>query len=73
MKAKSGRSPDLIFHGFGTALAGMGQLLDDLVASLLEVCFSMDFEEDPWLRHRGQVRVIPAFWPYYNNISWTLN
>ena len=39
MKARSGRSPDSIFHGFGTALGGMGQLLDDLVASFLEVSF----------------------------------
>ena len=44
------RCPGSIFHGFVTALGGMEELLDDIVASLLEVGFSMDFEEDPWLR-----------------------
>ena len=34
----------------------MMEFLDDIVASLVEVCFSMDFEEDPWLRQWGQVR-----------------
>ena len=63
MKARSWRSQDSIFLGFVTALGGMEELLDDIVASLLEVGFSIDLEEDPWLRHRGQVRVIPAFWP----------
>ena len=64
IKTRSGRSQDSIFHEFVTVLGGMEELLDDIVASLLEVGFSMDFEEDPWLRHRGQVRVIPGFWPY---------
>ncbi len=27
------------FHGFGMTLGGIGELLDDLVASLLEACF----------------------------------
>ena len=45
------------FHEFVTVLGGMEGLLDDIVASLLEVGFSMDFEEDPGLRQRGQVRV----------------
>ena len=44
------RCPGSIFHGFVTALGGMEELLDDIVASLLEVGFSMDFEEDPGLR-----------------------
>ena len=52
MKTRSGRSQDSIFRGFVIALGGMEELLDDIVASLLEVGFSMDFEEDPWLRHR---------------------
>ena len=51
------RCPGSISHGFVTALGGMEELLDDIVASLLEVGFSMDFEEDPGLRQRGQVRV----------------
>ena len=42
--------PGSIFHEFVTALGGMEELLDDIVASLLEVGFSMDFEEDLWLR-----------------------
>ena len=46
------------------------EFLDDIVASLLEVGFSMDFEEDPWPRHRGQVRVIPAFWLYITTSVW---
>ena len=53
MKTRSGRSQDSIFHGFVTALGGMEELLDDIVASLLEAGFSMDFEEVPWLRARG--------------------
>ena len=61
MKTRSGRSQDSNFHEFVTVLEGMEGLLDDSVASLLEVGFSRDFEEEPWLRHRGQVRVIPAF------------
>ena len=69
MKARSGRSPDSIFHGFWTALGGMEELRDDIVASLLEVGFSMDFEEVPWLRHRGPERVIPWFLAVHNNIS----
>ena len=44
------RCPGSIFNGFVSALGGMEELLDDIVASLLEVGFSMDFEEDPWLR-----------------------
>ena len=55
------RCPGSIFHGFVTALGGMEELLDDIVASLLEVGFSMDFEEVPWLRQRGQVRVNTGF------------
>ena len=35
----------------------MGQLRDDIVASLPEVGFSMDFEEDPGLRQPGPVVV----------------
>ncbi len=69
MKTRSGRSQDSIFHGFVTALGGMEELLDDIVASLLEVGFSMDFEEVPWLRQRGQVRVIPCFLAPLTN-SW---
>ena len=61
MKTTSGRSQHSIFHGFVTTLGGIEELLDDSVASLLEVGFSMDFEEDPWLRHRGQVRHYPWF------------
>ena len=45
MKARSGRSLESIFHGFGTALGGMGQLLDDLGASFLEVGFREGFEK----------------------------
>ena len=44
-------------------MAGMEELPDDIVASLLEVGFPMDFEEDPGLRQHGQVRVIHGFWP----------
>ena len=50
MKTRSWRSQDSIFHGFVTTWGGMEELLDDIVASLLEVDFSMDFEEDPGLR-----------------------
>ena len=50
MKTKSGRSQDSNFHEFVSVLGGMEELLDDIVASLLEVGFSMDFEEVPWLR-----------------------
>ena len=50
MKTRSGRSQGSFFHGFVTALGGMEELLDDIVACLLEVGFSMDFEEVPWLR-----------------------
>ena len=64
MKTRSGRSQDSIFHEFVIVLGGMQELLDDIVASLLEVGFSMDFEEDPGLREHGQVKVIPAFWLY---------
>ena len=63
MKTTSGRSQDSIFHSFLTALGGMEELLDDIVASLLEVGFPMDFEEDPGLRQRGPEKVIPGFWP----------
>ena len=48
MKTESGRCQDLKFHEFVTVLGGMEGLLDDIVASLLEVGFSMDFEEVPW-------------------------
>ena len=58
MKTRSGRSQDSIFHEFVIVLGGMEELLDDM-SCLLEVGFSMDFEEVPWLRHRGQVRVNP--------------
>ena len=50
MKTRSGKSQDSTFHGFVTTLRGMEELLDDIVACLLEVGFSMDFEEVPWLR-----------------------
>ena len=50
MKTRSGRSQDSIFHEFVIVLGGMQELLDDIVASLLEVGFSKDFEEVPWLR-----------------------
>ena len=39
MKARSGRSPESIFHGFGTALGSMGQFLDDLGTSCLRLVF----------------------------------
>ena len=58
MKTRSWRSQDSIFLGFVTALGGMEELLDDIVATLVEVGFSMDFEEDPWLRQRGPGVVI---------------
>ena len=61
MKTRSGRSQDSNFHEFVIVLGGMDELLDDIVASLLEVGFSMDFEEDPGLRQRGQVRVKSLF------------
>ena len=61
MKTRSWRSQDSIFHGFVTTWGGMEELLDDIVASLLEVGFSMDFEEDPGLREPGQVRVMDWF------------
>ena len=55
------RCPGSIFPGFVTALGGTEELLDDIVASLLEVGFSMDFEEDPGLRQRGPEVVNPRF------------
>ena len=64
MKDRSGMSPGSIFIDFEVAFESLGQLLDDLVASLPEVGFPMDFEEDPGLRHQGPVRVIPGSWPY---------
>ena len=64
------KSLGLIFHGFVTAVGGMEELLDDIVASLLEVGFSMDFEEDPGLRQRGPEVVVPAFWPYITTSVW---
>ena len=70
MKTKSGRCQDLKFHEFVTVLGGMEGLLDDIVASLLEVGFSMDFEEVPWLRERGPERVIHGFWPYITTSVW---
>ena len=69
MKTKSWRSQDSIFLGFVTALGGMEELLDDIVATLVELGFSMDFEEDPWLRQRGLEVVIPWFLAVHNNIS----
>ena len=69
MKTKSGRCQDLKFHEFVTVLGGMEGLLDDIVASLLEVGFSMDFEEVPWLREPGPVRVITWFLALLTN-SW---
>ena len=69
MKTRSGRSQDSIFHGFVTALGGMEELLDDIVASLLEVGFSMDFEEVPWLREPGPERVNSWFLAPLTN-SW---
>ena len=44
------RFPGSIFMDSGVAFGGLEVILDDLVASLLKVGFSMDFEEDPWLR-----------------------
>ena len=64
------RCPGPIFHGFVTALGGIQELLNDTVASLLQVGFSMDFEEDPGLRQRGPEKVIPAFWPYITTSVW---
>ena len=55
------RCPGSIFPGFVTALGGTEEPLDDIVASLLEVDFSMDFEEDPGLRERPREKVIPGF------------
>ena len=69
MKTRSGRSQDSIFHEFVIVLGGMEELLDDIVASLLEVGFSMDFEEVPWLRQRGPGVVIPCFLAALTN-SW---
>ena len=43
----------MIFHGFVTALGGMMECLDDIVASLLEVGFSMDLEEHPMAEGTG--------------------
>ena len=57
------------FHEFVTVLGGMEGLLDDIVASLLEVGFPMDFEEDPGLRHRGPEKVNTWFLAVHNNIS----
>ena len=57
------------FHEFVTVLGGMEGLLDDIVASLLEVGFSMDFGEVPWLRERGRVRGYTCFLAVHNNIS----
>ena len=50
MKTRSGRSQGSFFHGFVTALEGMEELLDDIVASLLEVGFSMDWAQ---VRHQS--------------------
>ena len=36
MKTRSGRSQDSIFHEFVIVLGGMEELLDDIVACLLE-------------------------------------
>ncbi len=47
MTTRSGRSQESFFHGFVTTLRGIEEILDDIEASLLEVGFSMDFEEDP--------------------------
>ena len=69
MKTRSGRSQDSIFHEFVIVLGGMEELLDDIVASLLEVGFSMDFEEDPGLREPGPERVNPWFLAPLTN-SW---
>ena len=69
MKTRSGRSQDSIFHEFVTVLGNLEELLDDIVASLLEVGFSMDFEEVPWLRQRGPERVNPRFLAALTN-SW---
>ena len=44
------RFPGSIFMDSGVAFGGLEVILDDLVASLLDVGFSMDFEEDPGLR-----------------------
>ena len=56
METRSGRCQYLIFYGFVTSLGRMEEFLDDIVASLLEVGFSIDFEEDPGLREHGPVR-----------------
>ena len=47
MKTRSGSSQDSIFHEFVIVLGGIEEILDDIVACLLEVGFSMDFEENP--------------------------
>ena len=44
------RLPGSIFIDSGSAFGGLEVILDDLVASLLEVGFSMDFGEDLGLR-----------------------
>ena len=44
------RFPGSICMDSGVAFGGLEVILDDLVASLLEVGFSMDFEKDPGLR-----------------------
>ena len=69
MKTWSGRSQDSIFHEFIIVLGGMQELLDDIVASLLQVGFSMDFEEVPWLREPGPKRVNWRFLAPLTN-SW---
>ena len=69
MKTRSGRSQDSIFHEFVIVLGGMEELLDDIVASLLEVGFSMDFEEVPWLREPDPEKVNPRFLAALTN-SW---
>ena len=50
MKTTSGRSQDWIFHGFVTTLRGIEEILDDIVACLLEVGFSMDWAQ---VRHQS--------------------
>ena len=44
------RFPGSIFMDSGVVFGGLEVILHGLVASLLEVDFSMDFEEDPGLR-----------------------
>ena len=61
------RCPVSIFPGFVTALGGTEELLDDIVASLLEVGFSIDFKG---LREYGPMRVNTSFLgPLVNNNS----